>query len=297
MSKKIVSGIFAFLCALVLSLDVYAQFGSSSGVGDALGRLNQSTGASSSTSAGNDYGVDGYYIGRSVGANILSKYKVYTANPALTEYLNEILQAIVVNSPRPEFYNGYHLLILDSPEINGFASSGGHIFITKGLVQIATSEDVLAAVIAHEVAHIQKEHALAIIADMKVYNNLRAIGDMALNEAAAAANLSPAERALMFNDRVNDMVKALTTSGFSKAQEFEADTEALALLAGAGYNPKALSDLLYLMGTKTKLSGNMLSTHPSPAERISNVQKSLSKYRVTDTSAYRSARFKQLVRL
>src|SRR5215471_21733386 len=78
-----------------------------------------------------------YYIGRAVAANVLSSYKIWNRNGALTSYLNLICAAITINSPRPDVYNGYHLAILDSDEINAFATSGGHILVTRGLINAA----------------------------------------------------------------------------------------------------------------------------------------------------------------
>ncbi|MCL2128659.1 MAG: M48 family metalloprotease, partial [Treponema sp.] len=95
-----------------------------------------------------------YYIGRAVGANILSTYRIWNGSPALTAYANRICNAITFNSPRPDIYNGYHVMLLDTDEINAFATSGGHIFLSRGIVTSAKSEDALAGVIAHEIAHI-----------------------------------------------------------------------------------------------------------------------------------------------
>ena len=106
---------------------------------------------------------DLYYLGRAVAANILAVYKPYTGNPDLTRYLNLICQAIVVNNPTIGLFNGCAVLILDSPELNAFASPGGHILVTKGLVESAASEDMLAAIIAHELAHVKLKHGMAII--------------------------------------------------------------------------------------------------------------------------------------
>ena len=104
-----------------------------------------------------------YYVGRAVGANDLSVYKLQTSTPALTAYINTICNTLVINSSRPDIFNGYYAAILDSDEINAFATPGGHIYITRGLINCTTSEDTLASVIAHEVAHIQLQHGLNAI--------------------------------------------------------------------------------------------------------------------------------------
>jgi predicted Zn-dependent protease len=112
--------------------------------------------------------VDEYFLGRAVGANLLSRYKIYARNAPLTDYLNSICFALAVNSSQPDLYAGYHVLILDSPEINAFATPGGHIFITRALIQAVESEDALAAVIAHEMAHIHLKHGIAAVNNIKL---------------------------------------------------------------------------------------------------------------------------------
>ena len=107
--------------------------------------------------------IDEYVVGRDVAAAILSNYKIYDKNPALTSYLNKILTALVVNSPRPAAYNGFSAAILDSDTINAFATPAGHIFVTRGLLNAAKSEDALAAVLAHELSHIQLRHGMRAI--------------------------------------------------------------------------------------------------------------------------------------
>jgi predicted Zn-dependent protease len=67
-----------------------------------------------------------YYIGRTVGARILQKYKPYD-NPAANRYVNTLGQTLAQASDLPETYGGYHFLIQDSDEINAFAAPGGFI--------------------------------------------------------------------------------------------------------------------------------------------------------------------------
>jgi predicted Zn-dependent protease len=89
-----------------------------------------------------------YYIGRSVAAVILNKYPPYMNQPA-NEYLNLIGQTLAQVSEMPEIFRGYRVLVLNSNEINAFATPGGHIFITKGLLRCCRTDDAVAAVLAH----------------------------------------------------------------------------------------------------------------------------------------------------
>jgi len=256
--------------------------------GDALSNMEK---ASNSINA-EFTSVDAYYLGRAVAANILATYKPYTRNPELTQYANRICQTLAINSSQPMTFNGYHVIILDSPEFNAFATSGGHIFITKGLAEAATSEDMLAAVIAHELAHIILKHSLDIINDTRFTNEMMAAADRAAD--IAAKNSANAKQLLYFRESITKTVDTLMKNGYSQAQELGADSEAIVLLAYAGYDPTALVDMLkILQRVQTSRKGGFNTTHPSPAERIANVEKL--RFRVSsDTRKYRAPRFKSM---
>ena len=89
-----------------------------------------------------------YYIGRAVGAVVLSKYPAY-GNAQVNQYINLLGQTLAAASDKPEVFNGYHFFVLDSDDINAFATPGGHIFVTSGLIRCCPSEDALAAILAH----------------------------------------------------------------------------------------------------------------------------------------------------
>jgi predicted Zn-dependent protease len=233
-----------------------------------------------------------YYIGRAVGANLLSRYRVWQGSPELTKYLNAICTAIVINSPRPEIYNGYHVAILDTMEINAFATSGGHIFITRGLVACADSEDALAAVIAHEIGHIQLQHSIKAIKNSRITN---AIMVTAGSTAKALGNEDIKELANVMEESVNEIITTLVEKGYSQDQEFDADTAAMTLLAAAGYDPAGLISMLQqLEKNQGNQGGGLTRTHPSPARRIEKARETAPKFKVPDTRSYRSPRFDRL---
>jgi hypothetical protein len=215
--------------------------------------------------------LDAYAIGRDVAASILSKYRIWDANPAITNYVNLICGTIVINSPKPTAYNGYHAAILDSSEVNAFATPGGHIFITRGVIEAAKSEDALAAVIAHEIAHIQLDHGLRAIQTNRD-----------LQDWLSQFSLSGAKT---ITDRLS--------AGFSRIQEFDADITAMSLLAAAGYNPQSLPEMLReLDKIQVTRSGGFNTTHPSPASRMVNASVAANRYANTkDTGRFRERRF------
>jgi len=231
-----------------------------------------------------------YYIGRAVAANVLSTYRLQTGNQEMIDYVNKICQAIIINSPRPEIFSSYHVNILDSDEINAFATPGGHIFITRGLINCATSEDTLAAVIAHEVAHIQLQHGLKAIKNSRITNALMVTGASTASAALGSNQLS--EMTSVFSESVKEIVTSMVNNGYSQTQEFDADSTAMVFLSLAGYEPSALLDMLNVLDREQgRRSGGFNRTHPTPAQRITNAQKTVGNYSVEDTRSYRTARF------
>jgi predicted Zn-dependent protease len=236
-----------------------------------------------------------YFIGRAVGANLLTNYRYCNERPELTRYLNQITDAIAVNSSKPEIYNGYHTAILDSYEINAFATSGGHIFITVGLLNCVSSEDTLAAVIAHEIAHIQLQHSIGAIKSNRVVSAITETG-------TSIAGLALSDLTEVLDEAAKEIVIALH-EGYSQEQEFAADKLAVELLADAGYDPSSLLIMLQalkqnqLKGSARQYPGGIYKSHPSSEERIAKLEQPLRRYKrdapdsVQDTRTYREVRF------
>ena len=279
---------FALLCLLAAAPFVQAQadfgFGNRQGfIGDILDRMNRAFDSAEPTLA------DAHYLGRAVAAHIFTMYRPYTGNPELTRYVNKILQTLVINSSRPVPFRTYSAVILDSDGFNAFATPGGHIFITRGFVEAARTEDMLAAVLAHELAHIILDHGMEMISTMA----FSAEAAEAANRAAGfAGGSSDAVRLMGFRDSVAGIVDTMVRTGYSRAQEFAADREAVAILAAAGYNPRALLEVLeVLRREQPSRSDGFFATHPPPADRIANAETAVNRHRVADTGVHRQSRF------
>jgi len=279
-----------FSCnALMKVTDVGAQVAGAAGVIDQNTAKAISTSARAIGTAAEEITPEQeYYIGRAVAANILQRYRIWNGNPALTAYLNNICAAITINSPRPDIFNGYRVAILDSNEINAFATSGGHIFLTRGIINAARSEDALAAVIAHEVAHIQLKHGIKSIRNSRITQAILVTGTATVG---AATGMDVTQLTNVFNESVGEIVQTMVNNGYSQTQEFEADNTAMALMASAGYNPSALVTMLRALNTAQTSGAGFGRTHPTPAQRITNAERTVSSFRVTDNSSHRQARF------
>ncbi len=235
-----------------------------------------------------------YYIGRATAAIILNDYNLYN-EPNLTKYLNKICGAITINSEKPDLYNGYYVAVLDSDEINAMATPGGHILITRGLLKCTSNEEELASVIAHEIAHIQKQHSISAIKTSR-------FKDLSLNVASLAINESDNDEAKqimsVFGDSVDDVVSSLVLNGFSQEQEFEADSYALELLNNAGYNPHSIVNMLKtLEQNQANHKRGFVKTHPEPKKRIKKIEKELNSYSKSKTQEERNSRFQTYAEL
>lgn len=231
-----------------------------------------------------------YYIGRAVAGTLLSRYGLCSAFPEAENYLNLICSAIVVNSGFSSLYKGYHVAFLDSDEINAFATPGGHIFVTRGFLDKVSSEDEIAAVLAHEISHIQLKHSLQAI------KSNRAADAVLKSTGSALLVLSEGDDDVLdavnfFDDSVNGIVKSLVDSGFSKSQEFAADKNALSLLSSAGYDVYAMRTMLEMLEENSNDKTGISRTHPSAKSRLKKIEKELKKYEPCGTLDFRKERF------
>lgn len=230
-----------------------------------------------------------YSIGRGVASSILNTYPVYE-NEELTVYVNLVLQALVSNSETLEMINGYHAAILDTDTINAFATSGGHILITRGLLDCTKSEDELACVLAHELAHIQLSHNInAIKSDRK-----KEAGKAWANAlvSATADNITELKKLQTEFDLMITSGAKVFESGYPQSQEFAADKKALELAANAGYNPNAMNNVLEMLDKNTDSSKTGFGkNHPKPQDRMANLKNQYRLFSAKKTEKYRAERF------
>jgi predicted Zn-dependent protease len=97
----------------------------------------------------------------------------------------------------------------------------------------------------------------------------------------------------LFANSVRDMVNTMVKNGYSRPQEFAADAAAISLLGGAGYDPAALIEVLQILEREQAHSpGGFNSTHPTPSQRLSYVERSLRTLSKNTTRSFREQRFK-----
>ncbi|TXM86071.1 M48 family metalloprotease, partial [Methylobacterium sp. WL122] len=141
--------------------------------------------------------------------------------PATLRLLTEVTDRLVAASDRPD--QTYVVTLLDSPVVNAFALPSGRLYVTRGLVALASDTSEIAAVLAHEIAHVTLNHATART-ELELRSQLvsRVVADV-LNDPATGAQLQSQSR--------------FALARFSREQELEADAAGVRTLAKAGYDP------------------------------------------------------------
>jgi predicted Zn-dependent protease len=183
--------------------------------------------------------------------------------PTTERYLNGILARLATSSQSPG--EPYRVTILNSPIVNAFALPSGDIFVTRGLLALANDTSEIAAVMAHEIAHVTARHA-AKRAEL-------------VRTAALFSRVSTDVLRRPDQGQEEEAKARLSLAHFSREQEFEADQIGIKDIAAAGYDPYAASRFLGLLGRSTALRASLLgestsskpdilSTHPSTPERV-----------------------------
>jgi predicted Zn-dependent protease len=289
--------VMASLASGCKTMEVATQLGTAVGVGSGYISSSQANAITRSTKAVAKTFQDitpeqEYYIGRTIGAVILQKYRPYP-DAFANRYVNILGRTLSQASDRPETYGGYHFLIQDSQDINAFAAPGGFIFVTRGMLQCCRHEDALAAVLAHEIGHVQFKHGLQAIQKSRITS---ALTILAAEGAKAAAGEDLAQLTSAFEDSIADITKTMINNGYSRSFEREADQAAVTILSRVGYNPSGLNDMLEVMSKRLKPGGfDFAKTHPSPLDRMAEVTRYTGRYKQIKRPLHRQARFERFM--
>jgi len=192
-------------------------------------------------------------IGRRYAPEVEKELGGRIKDKALQDYINSVGQRIARVSHIRSIE--YHFTALNHKSVNAFALPGGYIFITRGLLERLETEAQLAAILAHEVAHVVARDTSNTIS-RELGMNLALIGGLASSKA-------PAEVA-----KAVIVTKQLISLRYSREDEREADIGGLRYMVRAGYNPYGIVEAMEMLESLAEDEpAEFLSTHPSPVNR------------------------------
>lgn len=151
----------------------------------------------------------------------------------------------------------YSFKIIDDKDVNAFALPGGFVYINKGLLEYVQSDDELAAVIAHEVAHVEHHHAM----QLNKAQQKAMLGMMAAILAGKAAGMEVSDAVMIAN-----LINTARMSGYGQKAELDADRTAVGYLAATKFNPTGMLTFMERLardeGRKPSINWGIFATHP-----------------------------------
>src|SRR6202040_3314134 len=203
---------------------------------------------------------------------ILSSYGGSYNDPKLETLIGRTVDRLVAASDRPD--QAYKVTILNSGAVNAFALPTGQLYVTRGLIALASDTSELSSVLSHEMAHVLAKHA-SIREDQARQAAVvtRVVTDMGSDPDLTALALAKSK---------------LTMASFSRSQEFEADGIGVGISARAHFDPFGAARFLTAMERNAELKAgkisvdpraqDFLSSHPATPERVSNAQTTARQY-------------------
>ena len=223
--------------------------------------VNPATGESSFTAFMSE--AEERRVGAEEHPRVLKQFGGAYADSAVSAYVDGIGQSLARGSELSDLR--FTFTVIDSDVVNAFALPGGYIYLTRGLMALASSEAELAGVIAHEIGHVTARHAAQRYSQSLVAGlGAALLGAIAGREAADVVQVG----------------SALYLSAYSRDQEFEADLLGVRYMARNGYDTNALAGFLGKLqahgALRARISGrqgaadgiDLMATHPRTADRV-----------------------------
>lgn len=196
-----------------------------------------------------------YYLGRSITAKVVSD-KGLVEKKNIQAYVNFIGQYLALHSDRPDLFLGYRFAVIDEKNLSAMSAPGGFILLSRAMIELAKNEDEIAAMLAHEVAHISQKHAEKNIKN----SNQLSLGKSFLSQVAKDSDKKGIKT-------FSEAIAAGLDISYNKDQEMEADAEAINILKKAGYAPGALKQFMERMPK----NNDLMSKHPQSEARLNKI--------------------------
>jgi predicted Zn-dependent protease len=239
---------------------------------------------------------DEIQLGNGLAAGMLGAAPLHKSEQ-LQRYVNRVGRWVAAHSERADL--PWTFGVIENETINAFAMPGGTVIISHGLLKKLQNESELAGVLGHEIAHVVQKHQLKAIQSGAWGDIASAVGQTVVDQKIARAGVGGAGAVAL--SAIGGKGVELATNGFflkplDRSLEYEADRMGVVLAARAGYDPYGFVGVLQMLAqVKETDEGGILATHPSAADRITELEKfvpALERY----AGQAVEARFKQQVR-
>lgn len=204
-------------------------------------------------------------LGRSMHPQLLEQMPPY-ADAALQAYVGKVGERLARVSHRSNLI--YRFTVLDSNQVNAFATPGGYIYITRGLLAYLNTEAELAAVLGHEIGHVTARHSV------RQHSASTATGLLAAVIGAASGVQGAGDLA--------NIAGTAVVRGYGREHELESDRLGAEYLAKAGYDPRAMLAVIGVLkdqetyeiqrakeeGREPRSYHGLFSTHPANDTRL-----------------------------
>jgi predicted Zn-dependent protease len=184
--------------------------------------------------------------------------------------VDEVGQRIVVANDLGETGYPFEFTLLDDEQtVNAFALPGGQLFITAALFDQLQTEGQLAGVLAHEIVHAVARHSAQQMAKAELTQGLTG--------AAVIAAYDPDDPSSQRTAQVAALIGQVINMRFGREDELESDALGVRYLAEAGYDPRAMLDVMQILAeaSQGQRPPEFFSTHPSPENRLENIREAI----------------------
>jgi len=218
-------------------------------------------------------------FGRNIAARVLANLGLWQQDD-ITHYVNLVGNSLLLYSSRREL--NYFFAILDSEKVNAYSTPGGYVFITRGALQACQDESELAAVLAHEIAHVIQRHIVKSL-------NIRSESSDDLLGLSQMISASANTAKIALSQTVDKAMDLLFKDGYLIQQELDADQLAMLLLAQTGYDPTSLLRYLKRVDSPNMQKLSLGQTHPLSEQRFRHIS-SVIKQENIDSTAFNNAK-------
>jgi predicted Zn-dependent protease len=222
-------------------------------------------------------------LGKQADAEIRQQMGLYQ-DQGLQQYVNQVGQRLAKTSHRPNL--PWSFAVVDQQAVNAFALPGGYIYLTRGILPFLRDEAEMAAVLGHEVGHVDARHSASAYSKQVLAGGGLAITGILFPETQPLQGLAGVGLSLMFLRH-------------SREAELESDQLGVDYVARNGWDPAGMPGLLTTLQRLDQASGNTRGvpnwalTHPLPGDRVAQIQDAVAAVRSASKQVRNEAEFER----